>query len=152
MAARPCTPGCFALQSCPDAALFNPLLSPAATPVPASSRQHVASGLRLGLLQQSPTGSKEATTLPTSTTATIQKYPVEASPIPSSDDVVLGETSGMCSSWEGASCPHGEGWAGGSMLLCSRIPLCPLHPSGLIVVCTLAGLSALVVAGVCWCR
>ncbi|XP_030362548.1 neural proliferation differentiation and control protein 1 isoform X1 [Strigops habroptila] len=82
------------------------------TPVPASSRQRVASGLRLGLLQRGPTGSEAATTLPTSTTATIQKYPVEASPIPSSDDVVL----------------------------------------GLIVVCTLAGFSALVVAGVCWCR
>ncbi|KAM4647603.1 neural proliferation differentiation and control protein 1 isoform 2-T2 [Amazona ochrocephala] len=82
------------------------------TPVPASSRQRVASGLRLGLLQQGSTGSKAATTLPTSTAATIQKYPVEASPIPSSDDVVL----------------------------------------GLIVMCTLAGLSALVVAGVCWCR
>ncbi|NXK80380.1 NPDC1 protein, partial [Amazona guildingii] len=75
-------------------------------------RQRVASGLRLGLLQQGSTGSKAATTLPTSTAATIQKYPVEASPIPSGDDVVL----------------------------------------GLIVMCTLAGLSALVVAGVCWCR
>ncbi|XP_062471929.1 neural proliferation differentiation and control protein 1 isoform X1 [Pezoporus occidentalis] len=82
------------------------------TLVPASSRQRVPSGLRLGLLQQGPASSKAATTLATSTTATIQKYPVEASPIPSSDDVVL----------------------------------------GLIVVCTLAGLSALVVAGVCWCR
>ncbi|KAM9521842.1 neural proliferation differentiation and control protein 1 isoform 1-T1 [Guaruba guarouba] len=82
------------------------------TPVPASSRQRVASALRLGLLQQGSAGSRAATTLPTSTTTTIQKYPVEASPIPSSDDVVL----------------------------------------GLIVMCTLAGLSALVVAGVCWCR
>uniref|UniRef100_A0A672U9U7 Neural proliferation, differentiation and control 1 n=1 Tax=Strigops habroptila TaxID=2489341 RepID=A0A672U9U7_STRHB len=122
------------------------------TPVPASSRQRVASGLRLGLLQRGPTGSEAATTLPTSTTATIQKYPVEASPIPSSDDVVLGETSGTCSSWEGVSRPHGEGWVGGSMLPCSPVPLCPLHPAGLIVVCTLAGFSALVVAGVCWCR
>ncbi|KFU85346.1 Neural proliferation differentiation and control protein 1, partial [Chaetura pelagica] len=42
----------------------------------------------------------------------IQKYPVEASPLPSNDDVVL----------------------------------------GLIAVCTVAGVSALVVAAVCWCR
>ncbi|NWS43847.1 NPDC1 protein, partial [Probosciger aterrimus] len=75
-------------------------------------RQRVASGLRMGLLQRGPTSSEAATALPTSTTTSIQKYPVEASPIPSSDDVAL----------------------------------------GLIVVCTLAGLSALVVAGVCWCR
>ncbi|KAM6117449.1 neural proliferation differentiation and control protein 1 [Phoenicopterus ruber ruber] len=85
---------------------------PRTTPVPADSRQRVASGLREGLLQRGPTGSRAAATLPTSTTATVQKFPVEASPIPSNDDVVL----------------------------------------GLIVVCTVAGISALIVAAVCWCR
>ncbi|KFV67333.1 Neural proliferation differentiation and control protein 1, partial [Dryobates pubescens] len=55
---------------------------------------------------------KAAATLPTSTAAAVQKYPVEASPIPSNDSVVL----------------------------------------GLIVVCTVAGISALIVAAVCWCR
>ncbi|NXS46370.1 NPDC1 protein, partial [Balaeniceps rex] len=82
------------------------------TLVPASSRQRVASGLREGLLQRDPAGSKAAPTLPTSTTAVVQKYPVEASPIPSNDNVVL----------------------------------------GLIVVCMVAGISALIVAAVCWCR
>ncbi|XP_027634042.2 neural proliferation differentiation and control protein 1 isoform X1 [Falco peregrinus] len=81
------------------------------TVVPAGSRQHMASGLREGLLQRGPTSSKAAATLLTSTTATVQKYPVEASPIPSNDDVVL----------------------------------------GLIVVCTVAGVSALIVAAICWC-
>ncbi|NXG58786.1 NPDC1 protein, partial [Hemiprocne comata] len=75
-------------------------------------RQRVASGLRGVLLQQGPTSSEAAATLPTTTTAAVQKYPVEASPIPSNDDVVL----------------------------------------GLIAVCTVAGVSALVVAAVCWCR
>ncbi|XP_051492822.1 neural proliferation differentiation and control protein 1 [Apus apus] len=82
------------------------------TPVPASGRQHVASGLRGGLLQRGPTSSEAAATLPATTTAAVQKYPVEASPLPSKDDVVL----------------------------------------GLIAVCTVAGVSALVVAAVCWCR
>ncbi|XP_072739473.1 neural proliferation differentiation and control protein 1 [Ciconia boyciana] len=85
---------------------------PRTTPVPASSRQHVASGLREGLLQRGPAGRQAAATLPTSTTAAVKKYPVEASPIPSNDDMVL----------------------------------------GLIVVCTVAGISALIVAAVCWCR
>ncbi|NXL01868.1 NPDC1 protein, partial [Mesembrinibis cayennensis] len=79
---------------------------------PRSNKQHVASRLREGLLQRGPAGSEAAATLPTSTTATVPKYPVEASPIPSNDDVVL----------------------------------------GLIVVCTVAGISALIVAAVCWCR
>ncbi|NXJ79047.1 NPDC1 protein, partial [Trogon melanurus] len=78
---------------------------------PRSNRQRVASGLREGLLQRGPAGGEAATTLPTSSTTGVQKYPVEASPIPSSDNVVL----------------------------------------GLIVVCTLAGVSALIVAAVCWC-
>ncbi|KAF1659005.1 Neural proliferation differentiation and control protein 1, partial [Aptenodytes patagonicus] len=82
------------------------------TSVPAGGRQRVASGLREGLLQRGSAGSKAAATPPTSTTATVQKYPVEASPIPSNDDMVL----------------------------------------GLIVVCTVAGISALIVAAVCWCR
>ncbi|NXU81095.1 NPDC1 protein, partial [Oreotrochilus melanogaster] len=62
---------------------------PRTTLVPDSIRQRVASGLRGGILQQGPAGSKSATTLPTTTTATVQKYPVEASPIPSNDKVVL---------------------------------------------------------------
>ncbi|NWH27108.1 NPDC1 protein, partial [Grus americana] len=82
------------------------------TLVPAGSRQHVASGLKEGLLQRGHASGKAAATLPTFTTATVQKYPVEASPIPSNDDMVL----------------------------------------GLIVVCTVAGISALIVAAVCWCR
>ncbi|NXF94341.1 NPDC1 protein, partial [Eubucco bourcierii] len=82
-----------------------------ATPVPAGSRQHVSSRLREGL-QWGPASSEAAATLPTSTTPSVQKYPVEASPIPSNDNVVL----------------------------------------GLIVVCTVAGISALIVAAVCWCR
>ncbi|NWX81249.1 NPDC1 protein, partial [Alca torda] len=80
--------------------------------IPAGGRQRVASGLREGILQRDATGSKAAATLPTSTRATVPKYPVEASPIPSNDNVVL----------------------------------------GLIVVCTVAGISALIVAAVCWCR
>ncbi|NXJ95643.1 NPDC1 protein, partial [Corythaixoides concolor] len=80
--------------------------------IPTGSRERVASGLREGLLQRGPAGSKAAATLPVSTTAAVQKYPLEASPIPSNDDVVL----------------------------------------GLIVVCTVAGISALIVAAVCWCR
>ncbi|NXX63623.1 NPDC1 protein, partial [Scopus umbretta] len=79
---------------------------------PRSNRQHMASGLREELLQRGPAGSKAAATLPTSTTAAVQKYPAEASPIPSNDNMVL----------------------------------------GLIVVCTVAGISALIVAAVCWCR
>ncbi|NWX15559.1 NPDC1 protein, partial [Aegotheles bennettii] len=79
---------------------------------PSSNRQRVPSGLREGLLQRGRASSKAATTLPASTTATMQKYPVEASPIPSNDSVVL----------------------------------------GLIVVCTVAGVSALIMAVVCWCR
>ncbi|NXW56193.1 NPDC1 protein, partial [Eurystomus gularis] len=80
--------------------------------IPASGRQHMANRLREGLLQWGPTSSKAVATLPTSPTTTVQKYPVEVSPIPSNDDVVL----------------------------------------GLIVVCTVAGISALIVAAVCWCR
>ncbi|XP_026716266.1 neural proliferation differentiation and control protein 1 [Athene cunicularia] len=86
---------------------------PRTTPVPTGSRQHVAGGLREGLLQRDPTGSEAAATLPTSsTTSAVQKYPVEASPVPSNDDMVL----------------------------------------GLIMVCTVAGISALIMAAVCWCR
>ncbi|NXX29109.1 NPDC1 protein, partial [Nicator chloris] len=81
-----------------------------ATLVPNSGRHRVASGLREGHLQQGPAGTMAATTLPT--TATVQKYPVEASPIPGNDNMVL----------------------------------------GLIVVCTVAGISALIVAAICWCR
>ncbi|NXS33102.1 NPDC1 protein, partial [Pomatostomus ruficeps] len=81
-----------------------------ATLVPNGGRQRVASGLREGHLQRGPTSTMAATTLPT--TATVQKYPVEASPIPANDNMVL----------------------------------------GLIVVCTVAGISALIVAAVCWCR
>lgn len=66
------------------------LSSPAATLVPDGGRQHVASGLREGRLQRGPAGTMAATTLPT--TATVQKYPVEASPIPANDNMVLGET------------------------------------------------------------
>ncbi|XP_010562942.1 PREDICTED: neural proliferation differentiation and control protein 1 [Haliaeetus leucocephalus] len=80
---------------------------PRTTLVPASGRQRMASRLREGLLQR-----EAATTLPTSTTTAVQKYPVEVSPIPSNDDMVL----------------------------------------GLIMVCTVAGISALIVAAVCWCR
>ncbi|NXG78996.1 NPDC1 protein, partial [Baryphthengus martii] len=76
------------------------------------NRQRMANGLREGLLQRGPADNKAAATLPTSTTTKVQKYPVEASPVPSNDDVVL----------------------------------------GLIVVCTVAGISALIVAAVCWCR
>ncbi|NWX61135.1 NPDC1 protein, partial [Promerops cafer] len=83
---------------------------PRTTLVPSGGRQHVASGLREGHLQQGPAGTMAATTLPT--TAMVQKYPVEASPIPANDNMVL----------------------------------------GLIVVCTVAGISALIVAAVCWCR
>ncbi|NWY30792.1 NPDC1 protein, partial [Pheucticus melanocephalus] len=74
------------------------------------SKQRVATGLREGHLQQGPAGTMAATTLPT--TATVQKYPVEASPIPENDNMVL----------------------------------------GLIVVCTVAGISALIVAAICWYR
>ncbi|NXU46818.1 NPDC1 protein, partial [Drymodes brunneopygia] len=80
------------------------------TLVPNGSRQRLASGLREGRLQWGPTGTMAATTLPT--TATVQKYPVEASPIPANDNMVL----------------------------------------GLIMVCTVAGISALIMAAVCWCR
>ncbi|NXI34116.1 NPDC1 protein, partial [Galbula dea] len=80
--------------------------------IPADNRQRMANGLREGLLQRGPTSSKAAATLPIPTTTALQKYPVEASPIPSNDNVVL----------------------------------------GLIVVCTVAGISALIVAAVCWWR
>ncbi|XP_017690123.1 PREDICTED: neural proliferation differentiation and control protein 1 isoform X2 [Lepidothrix coronata] len=83
---------------------------PRTTLVPNGSRQRLASGLREGQLQRGPTSTTAAATLPT--TATVQKNPVEASPIPANDNVVL----------------------------------------GLIVVCTVAGISALIVAAVCWCR
>ncbi|XP_051663978.1 neural proliferation differentiation and control protein 1 isoform X3 [Manacus candei] len=83
---------------------------PRTTLVPNGSRQRLASGLREGRLQRGPTSTTAAATLPT--TATVQKNPVEASPIPANDNVVL----------------------------------------GLIVVCTVAGISALIVAAVCWCR
>ncbi|XP_048181804.1 neural proliferation differentiation and control protein 1 isoform X2 [Corvus hawaiiensis] len=83
---------------------------PRTTLVPDGSRQRMASRLREGRLQRGPAGTMAATTLPT--TATVQKYPVEASPIPANDNMVL----------------------------------------GLIVVCTVAGISALIVAAVCWCR
>ncbi|NXA40461.1 NPDC1 protein, partial [Eudromia elegans] len=84
-----------------------------ALPAPAPvGKPHVAGRLRGEFLQRDPAGTKASATLPTSTTGTVQKYPVEASPIPSSDAVVL----------------------------------------GLIVVCTVAGVSALLVAAVCWCR
>ncbi|NXP75781.1 NPDC1 protein, partial [Ramphastos sulfuratus] len=108
---RATTLGCFALQGCLSAALLTALPSPAATLVPAGSRQRVSSRLREGL-QWGPASSEAAATLPTSTTPSVQKYPVEASPIPSNDNVVL----------------------------------------GLIVVCTVAGISALIMAAVCWCR
>ncbi|NXH16911.1 NPDC1 protein, partial [Bucco capensis] len=80
--------------------------------IPAGSRQRMANGLREGLLQWGPASSEAAATLPNPTTTLLQKYPVEASPIPSNDHMVL----------------------------------------GLIVVCIVAGISALVVAAVCWCR
>ncbi|XP_059720951.1 neural proliferation differentiation and control protein 1 isoform X1 [Haemorhous mexicanus] len=83
---------------------------PRTTLVPNGGRQRVASGLREEHLQQGPTGTMVATTLPT--TATVQKYPVEASPIPENDNMVL----------------------------------------GLIMVCTVAGISALIVAAICWYR
>ncbi|NXA80022.1 NPDC1 protein, partial [Thryothorus ludovicianus] len=83
---------------------------PRTTLMPSGGRQRVASGLRGGHLQQDPTSTMAATTL--LTTATVQKYPVEASPIPANDNMVL----------------------------------------GLIVVCTVAGISALIVAAICWCR
>nr|XP_021136769.1 neural proliferation differentiation and control protein 1 isoform X3 [Columba livia] len=83
-----------------------------ATLVPSGSRQRMASGLREGLLQRGPASSQASATLPSSTTPAGQKHPVEVSPVPSNDDMVL----------------------------------------GLIVVCTLAGISALIVAVVCWCR
>ncbi|KFW82741.1 Neural proliferation differentiation and control protein 1, partial [Manacus vitellinus] len=83
---------------------------PRTTLVPNGSRQRLAGGLREGRLQRGPTSTTAAATLPT--TATVQKNPVEASPIPANDNVVL----------------------------------------GLIVVCTVAGISALIVAAVCWCR
>ncbi|XP_009320624.1 PREDICTED: neural proliferation differentiation and control protein 1 [Pygoscelis adeliae] len=63
---------------------------PRTSSVPAGGRQHVASGLREGLLQRGSASSKAAPTPSTSTTAAVQKYPVEASPIPSNDDMVLG--------------------------------------------------------------
>lgn len=88
-AARHCTPGWFALQRCLGTALLTALPFPTATLVPASGRQRMASRLREGLLQR-----EAATTLPTSTTTAVQKYPVEVSPIPSNDDMVLGETRG----------------------------------------------------------
>lgn len=72
----------------------------------------MASGLREGLLQRGPASSQASATLPTSTTPAGQKHPVEVSPVPSNDDMVLGETPGTGSSWEGVSDPHQEsvGW------------------------------------------
>ncbi|XP_035427059.1 neural proliferation differentiation and control protein 1 isoform X1 [Cygnus atratus] len=84
---------------------------PRTTPA-TTGRQRVPSRLREELLRTGPAGSKAAATLSTSTSTAATKYPVEASRIPSNDDVVL----------------------------------------GLIVVCTVAGISALIVAAVCWCR
>nr|XP_013809908.1 PREDICTED: neural proliferation differentiation and control protein 1 [Apteryx mantelli mantelli] len=96
-----------------DAPRPHPLRDGKPRTVPAPVGRHrVASMLSGESLQRDPAGSKAATTLPTSTTEAVQKYPVKASPIPSNDDVVL----------------------------------------GLIVVCTVAGISALIVAAVCWCR
>ncbi|XP_010219041.1 PREDICTED: neural proliferation differentiation and control protein 1 [Tinamus guttatus] len=97
-----------------DAARPPPLRDGKARAASAPVGKHrVASRLRgVEFLQRDPAGTKAATTLPASTTETVQKYPVEASPIPSNDAVVL----------------------------------------GLIVVCTVAGISALLVAAVCWCR
>ncbi|XP_057240061.1 neural proliferation differentiation and control protein 1 isoform X2 [Malurus melanocephalus] len=83
---------------------------PRATLVPDGGTQRMSSGLREGRLQGGPAGTMAAATLPT--TATVQKYPVEASPIPANDNMVL----------------------------------------GLIVVCTVAGISALIVVAVCWYR
>uniref|UniRef100_A0A663F4W2 Neural proliferation, differentiation and control 1 n=1 Tax=Aquila chrysaetos chrysaetos TaxID=223781 RepID=A0A663F4W2_AQUCH len=122
---------------------------PRTTLVPASGRQRMASRLREGLLQR-----EAATTLPTSTTTAVQKYPVEVSPIPSNDDMVLGETRGTGGSWEGVSRPGQEsvGW----WHCAARLTHCPSvshsTSAGLIMVCTVAGLSALIVAAVCWCR
>ena len=149
VAPRPCTPGWFALQSCPGAALLTALPSPTATPVPTGGRQRVASGLREGLLQR-----EAAATLPTSTTTAVQKYPVEASPIPSNDDMVLGETPGTGGSWEGVSRPGwgSVGWWHRAAGLTHCPSVSPSTSAGLIVVCTVAGISALIVAAVCWCR
>ncbi|NWU85572.1 NPDC1 protein, partial [Onychorhynchus coronatus] len=83
---------------------------PRTTLVPDGSRQRLASRLTGGRPQRGPAGTAAATTL--STTTTVQKNPVEASPIPANDNMVL----------------------------------------GLIVVCTVAGILALIVAAVCWCR
>ncbi|KFW03659.1 Neural proliferation differentiation and control protein 1, partial [Eurypyga helias] len=84
-------------------------------------KQRMASGLREGLLQQGPTGSKTAATLPTSTTAAVQKYPVEASPIPSNDDMVLGETRGT--GVGGVSCRRREsvGWLQKEIQLAQKV-------------------------------
>lgn len=65
-------------------------LCPIATPA-TTGRQRVPSRLREELLRRGPAGSKAAATLSTSTSTAATKYPVEASPIPSNDDVVLGK-------------------------------------------------------------
>lgn len=86
--------------------------------------------------------------------AAVQKYPVEASPIPSNDDMVLGETPGTGSSWEGVSHPGrgSMGWWHRATGLTHCPSVSPSTSAGLIVVCTVAGISALIVAAVCWCR
>lgn len=107
--------------------LLTALPSPVATLVPSGSRQRMASGLREGLLQRGPASSQASATLPTSTTPAGQKHPVEVSPVPSNDDMVLGETPGTGSSWEGVSDPHQEsvGWWHHATRL-SRCPsVCP---------------------------
>lgn len=63
------------------------------------------SRLRQELLQRGPAGSKAAATLPTSTTATAPKYPVEAAPVPSNDDVVLGEADDTGGDRAGSAVP-----------------------------------------------
>ena len=127
-AASPGTPACCVLRSCPGAAVLTALPPPAATLVPAGGRQRVADGLRDGFLQRGPASSRAAATLPTPTTAAVQKNPVEASPIPSSDDVVLGETPGTARG-RGFRVLAGEAWAGGTVPRGSPgVPLCPAPP------------------------
>lgn len=89
-----------------------------------------------------------ATTLPT--TATVQKYPVEASPIPANDNLVLGETLGL----RGRGFTPSPGKHGLVSQCCQLMLSLAVFPTsaGLIVVCTVAGISALIVAAICWCR
>lgn len=104
------------------APLTTALSSPAATLAPNSGRQRVASGLREGHLQQDPAGTMAATTLPT--TATVQKYPVEASPIPANDNMVLGETLGLRA--RGFTSSPGKH---GLVSPCCQLTCCPLLSS-----------------------